>query len=132
MSDNDNKSFGQKHKSTLRAAMLTVVIVGSVLITRAAGLFVPLELMAYDLAVRTLVDANADERIVLVNRSEEDLRALGYPTSDNLLTDVLEKIAAGKDRVGTTRRGGANGLPVGCAKIFVWSAAAMHGEVHKI
>lgn len=96
MSDSDNKSFGQKHKSTLRAAMLTVVIVGSVLITRAAGLFVPLELMAYDLAVRTLVDANADERIVLVNRSEEDLRALGYPTSDNLLTDVLEKIAAGK------------------------------------
>lgn len=73
-----------------------MVIVGAVLIARAAGFFVSLELMAYDLAVRTLADAKSDDRIVLVNRSEDDLRALGYPTSDNLLTDILEKIAVGK------------------------------------
>ena len=66
------------------------------LAARAAGVLVPLELMAYDLAVRSRAGTQVDPRIAMVYRTEEDLQKLGFPTTDEVLAQVIEKLLAAK------------------------------------
>lgn len=85
---------------TLRPAIvtagLTAAFVAVLLVVRAFGLLVPLELLAYDLGVRLRAGSEVDRRIVLVTRTEEDLRKFGYPTSDATLAELLDRLVSSK------------------------------------
>ena len=83
-----------RHKTVIVATALTAVILAAVLAMRAFGGLVSLELMAYDLGVRMRAGSEVDPRIVMVYRTEEDLQKLGFPTTDETLAQVLEKIVA--------------------------------------
>lgn len=75
-------------------AALTAALIAVLLGVRAVGLLVPLELLAYDAGVRARAGSDIDRRIVLVTRTEEDLRKLGYPTSDATLAQLLNKLVS--------------------------------------
>ena len=78
---------------------LTAAILSVLLLARAFGLLMPLELLAYDLGVRARAGSDIDARIVLVTRTEEDLSKYGYPTSDEALSRLLERLVAYKAAV---------------------------------
>ena len=88
-----------RHRPALIAMVLTATLIAAALIARAFGAFVPLELMAYDMGMRFQAGAAIDQRIVLVSRTEEDLRLHGYPTSDETLAQLLEKLVSMKAAV---------------------------------
>lgn len=71
----------------------------ALLVARAFGLLVPLELLAYDAGVRARAGSGIDPRIVLVMRTEADLHRFGYPTSDETLARLLEQLASYKAAV---------------------------------
>lgn len=77
-------------------AGLSAAIIAVLLVVRAFGLLVPLELLAYDAGVRMRAGGDIDRRIVLVTRTEEDLRKFGYPTSDATLAELLAKLVSFK------------------------------------
>ena len=79
--------------------VLTAALIAAALIARAFGAFVPLELMAYDMGMRLQAGGAIDQRIVLVSRTEEDLRLHGYPTSDETLAQLLETLVSMKAAV---------------------------------
>jgi len=61
---------------------------------RAFGALESLELSAYDWFVRLRpATGAADGRIALITVTEDDLRARGWPLSDDVLADVLERVA---------------------------------------
>ncbi len=78
---------------------MTAAILAAVLAARAFGALVPLEMLAYDLGVRSRAGNEIDPRIVMVYRTEEDLQKLGFPTTDETLAKLLEKIVAMKPAV---------------------------------
>lgn len=83
------------------ALMLIGLVIVSVLLTaRSGGLFVGMDLRLYDLQ-RRLVDLHAFEpRIVIVEITEQDIRAAEqWPFSDQVLAQALERILAAKPRV---------------------------------
>lgn len=83
-------------RQAIVTAGLTAAIVAVLLLVRAFGLLVPLELLAYDIGVRSRAGSDIDRRIVLVTRTEADLRKFGYPTSDETLAKLLEKLVSHK------------------------------------
>jgi len=85
-----------RYKTVIIASALTALILAVVLAARAFGVLVPLELMAYDLGVRMRAGTEVDSRIVMVYRTEEDLQKLGFPTTDETLAQLLEKLVAAK------------------------------------
>lgn len=62
---------------------------------RSAGWLEPLELLAYDHTLRAEAVAQPpDPRVVLVGATDEDLNRWGWPLSDALLAQTLEKLQA--------------------------------------
>lgn len=86
------KTLSGHYKPALVTTLLTAVILALVLLARGFGVFVPLELLAHDFAVQRQAGGRIDPRIVLVMRTEGDLHRLGYPTSDQTLAQLLEKL----------------------------------------
>lgn len=66
---------------------------------RAAGGLQSLELGAYDLAFRLRPAAELDDRITLITETEEDLQRWGYPLSDEVLAQVIDRLSQGGARV---------------------------------
>lgn len=89
----------QMLRPAIVTAGLAAVIIAALLAARAFGLLVPLELLAYDAAVRSRAGSDIDRRIVLVTRTDEDLRLFGHPTSDATLARLLETLASHKAAV---------------------------------
>lgn len=88
----------------LRAPIVACLLLGNLIFLllwggRATGNLQALELMAYDLALRLRPAVAADTRIVLVTETEEDLQRWGFPLSDAVLAQILERLAAHGVRV---------------------------------
>ncbi|HRX71718.1 MAG: adenylate/guanylate cyclase domain-containing protein [Candidatus Competibacteraceae bacterium] len=58
-----------------------------------------LEIMAYDQALRGQTLALPDKRIVLIGETEADIQRWGYPLPDNVMAEMLERLAQGQPRV---------------------------------
>lgn len=77
----------------------------SVLVLQTTGLLQSLELLAYDLMLRThslempSVKKSVNDRIVMILANDQDQRQWGWPLSDNLLTQLFEKVLAGQPNV---------------------------------
>lgn len=88
----------------LRSPVVVCLLLGNLVFLlllglRATGNFQPLELMAYDINHRLRPAAPIDTRIALVTETEEDLQRWGYPLSDDVLAQILERLDAYGSRV---------------------------------
>ena len=66
---------------------------------RFAGALERLELGVYDLALRARPTAPLDERIVIIDETEDDLKRFGHPLPDEVLAQVVQRALALKPRV---------------------------------
>lgn len=64
-----------------------------------SGTLQTLEVPAYDHGLRRQILPPPDDRIVVIGETETDLHRWGYPLTDDLLAQVLERLAAGRPRV---------------------------------
>ncbi|MBI2318310.1 MAG: adenylate/guanylate cyclase domain-containing protein [Betaproteobacteria bacterium] len=78
------------------ALALAALVLLLAALARSGGLFVPLELLAYDFGVRLRAGSDADPRVVLVTQTEDDLHRLGFPASDETLALILQRLLAAK------------------------------------
>jgi len=82
-----------RERPAFYAGALAVAALLAVLAARQLGALQPLELAVYDrwLAARASAQP-ADERVVLVGATEEDIARFGWPASDAALASILENI----------------------------------------
>ncbi len=80
----------------LIATTLIILLTFSLVVgLRAAGYLERLELLVYDQGIRWRLDHQArDPRIAIIGVTEQDLNEYGWPLSDGLLADVLERLLA--------------------------------------
>jgi adenylate cyclase len=84
---------------TAQATITAGTVFVLVLVLRFAGALERLELGIYDLALRARPAAPLDERFVLIDETEDDLKRFGHPLSDETLARVIERTVALKPRV---------------------------------
>lgn len=82
-----------------RAILGANLVAGAVIIVRALGLLQPLELLTYDQLTVGWASQEANQRVVLVGATEADFRRWGWPLSDGVLADLLERLANQHPRV---------------------------------
>src|SRR6516162_2596729 len=81
----------------IASPLLGVCVFLVVAAAREAGFLQPAEIMAYDkFLVWRAGPAVRDDRIVLVEITENDIRQYDFPVPDNLLARLLETIARAK------------------------------------
>src|SRR5882757_9533602 len=82
-------------QAAITAAAVFLLILG----LRFAGALERLELGIYDLALRARPAAALDERFVIIDETEDDLKRFGHPLPDETLARVVERVVALKPRV---------------------------------
>lgn len=86
-------------KPLLKASLLSLSIIASILVMEQKGILEPLELRAYDLMVRLRPGQEPDDRLLIVGVTETDLRRLNVATpSDRTLAETLAILQAAKPR----------------------------------
>src|SRR6476620_5327179 len=81
-----------------RVLITASAVAGTVIIMRWFGCFQVWEWAAFDQFVRWRRAEPIDSRIVIVEINEADLQKYGYPISDAVLAQLLQKLHAGKPR----------------------------------
>ena len=85
--------FRLLEKTELAWAILSILVLGLVLLVRAAGIFQSPELGLYDMLLRQGVDRSfREDRIVVCGMTESDLEKYGHPLEDEKLASLLEKL----------------------------------------
>jgi adenylate cyclase len=82
-----------------QAAVTAGTVFVLVLLLRFAGALERLELGVWDLALRARPAAQIDERLVIIDETEDDLKRFGHPLPDEVLARVVEQTLALKPRV---------------------------------
>ncbi|HUQ25765.1 MAG TPA: adenylate/guanylate cyclase domain-containing protein [Burkholderiales bacterium] len=82
-----------------QAAITAGTVFVLVIVLRFAGALERIELGVYDLALRARPAAALDERFVIIDETEDDLKRFGHPLSDETLARVVERVVALKPRV---------------------------------
>ncbi|AFY38557.1 adenylate/guanylate cyclase with Chase sensor [[Leptolyngbya] sp. PCC 7376] len=94
------KRFWQDYQDNIVLAIAIVLLAGVVCEGRRRGGFEQLELLAYDRMLTQQPVLPSDDRLVLVEINEEDLRQQErWPFSDEVYAEVLEHIQAGDPAV---------------------------------
>jgi CHASE2 domain-containing sensor protein/class 3 adenylate cyclase len=77
-------------RPSVACVLISLLVLAAVLGVRAKGWLQRPELIAYDFFVRQQSEPNvADDRIVLIGMTEDDLKDYGYPLDDEKLAQVL-------------------------------------------
>ncbi len=84
-----------KHRPLLTLAGLTLLALSAVLLARGFGLLEGLELKAFDLYLRIAHEREDPPPVVMIEYTEEDEAAFGYPLPDRHLADLLAVVTAG-------------------------------------
>lgn len=87
------------HRALLISLLLGHLAYGGLVILWQAGALQALELLAYDQALRWQPLAPPDERIVLIGETETDIQRWGYPLPDQVMAEMLERLAQTQPRV---------------------------------
>ena len=85
--------------ATLRALVGAQLVAVGAIVVRSYGWFQPLELLVYDTLRTTWARQMPRDRIVLVGMTETDIRRWRYPLDDELLADLLERLASWHPRL---------------------------------
>lgn len=72
------------------------IAIGSIFTAKEAGWLQTFEWMIFDLFVQVRPQEPVDRRIVIVALEEADIKSLGYPVSDRILANLLNKIKSQK------------------------------------
>jgi CHASE2 domain-containing sensor protein len=75
-----------------RLLALSLCVTASVIAGRWMGLFEPLELNAYDSLLRQRTAEPTDDRILVIEIGQDETNTYGYPLSDRVLTDLIDKL----------------------------------------
>ncbi len=78
----------------LRALAGALAIAGLVVLVRSQSWLQPLELLAYDILRVAGSQAAANDRVLLIGMTEGDIRRWRYPLSDEVLANLLERLAS--------------------------------------
>lgn len=80
---------------------LTLGFISSLIVflVQSTGILQGLELRAFDQLLLQRPETKIDERIVIIGETEPDIRRYGHPLSDQVLTDVLQKLEDAGARV---------------------------------
>ena len=81
-----------------RVLITASAVAGTVIVMRWFGCFQVWEWAAFDQFVRWRPAEPIDSRIVIIEIKEADLQKYGYPISDAVLAQLLQKLHAGKPR----------------------------------
>ncbi len=82
-----------------RRVLITATVAAStVILVRCCGLLQVWEWAAFDQFMRPRPAETTDNRIVIVAIGERDLQKYGYPISDGVMAQLLQKLNAGKPR----------------------------------
>ncbi|MEZ2238229.1 CHASE2 domain-containing protein [Microcoleus sp.] len=82
-----------------RRVLITATVAAStVILVRCSGLLQVWEWAAFDQFMRWRPAEATDNRIVIVEIGERDLQKYGYPISDGVMAQLLQKLNAGKPR----------------------------------
>jgi adenylate cyclase len=76
-----------------------VTVFAAVLLLRVAGALERMELAAYDLGLRARPAAAVDDRLLIIDETEEDLQRFGHPLPDETLAKIVERLLALGPRV---------------------------------
>jgi adenylate cyclase len=82
-----------------RAIIGANLVAAAVVIVRTLGLLQPLELLTFDQLTVGWAGQESNRRVVLVGATESDFRRWGWPLSDGVLADLLERLASQHPRV---------------------------------
>ncbi|OKH18469.1 CHASE2 domain-containing protein [[Limnothrix rosea] IAM M-220] len=94
------KRFWQNYQDNILLAIALILLTGVVLESRRRGGFEQLELQVYDRMLRQQPELASDDRLVLVEINEEDLRQQErWPFTDEVYAEVLENIQAAEPAV---------------------------------
>jgi adenylate cyclase len=75
---------------------LSITII--VLILRQLGLFQGAELSDYDRLIEMMANRGQDERLLVVGVTEEDIQKYGYPLSDQVIADLIQRLQQDQPR----------------------------------
>jgi len=79
--------------------LITPVVAALVLLSRAFGWLQPLEIAALDQFFQARPQQAVDDRIVIVEITEADIRSRGYPINDRTLAQLLQNLKQQQPRV---------------------------------
>src|SRR5579864_2066173 len=85
--------------ATLRALIGAQLVAVGAIVVRSHGWLQPLELLVYDTLRATWARQMPRDRVVLVGMTETDIRRWRYPLDDELLADLLDRLAGWHPRV---------------------------------
>jgi len=96
----DLRSFSKQYQKQLIAVLITLVTSLSVTGFRSLGIWQPLELKSLDYLFQLRPKEAVDDRIVIVEISEEDIQGEGkWPWPDRLFANLINKISDAKATV---------------------------------
>jgi adenylate cyclase len=87
------------HQAVLVSLLLGHLMCMALLILWQVGALQVLELMFYDQGLRWQSLAAPDDRMVLIGETEADIQRWGYPLSDGVMAEMLERLAQARPRV---------------------------------
>jgi CHASE2 domain-containing sensor protein len=97
--ENNLKTFYQNCLTQGKYALISLGVILAVTAVRSTGLLQNWELAAFDKQLQSLPTETADRRILIIGADEEDLRRYGYPLSDRILGELIDKIKANNPAV---------------------------------
>ncbi len=85
--------------ATLRALVGAQLVAVGVILVRSYGWLQPLDLLVYDTVLTARARQMPRDRVVLVGMTEADIQRWRYPLDDQLLADLLDRLASWHPRV---------------------------------
>jgi len=92
-------AWARDQRAPLFCLLLGHLGYAGILLLWGAGLLQGLEIMAYDQALRRQALKPPDDRIVLIGETEADIQRWGYPLSDAVMAEMLERLSQAGPRV---------------------------------
>ena len=78
----------------MQALAAAAAVFAAVLLMRVAGALERMELAAYDLGLRARPASAIDDRLLIIDETEDDLKRFGHPISDETLAKIVERVLA--------------------------------------
>lgn len=87
------------HKTYVAVFCISLIVWLSLFALRTSGVLQAMELLTYDYLLSLRPDSHQESQIVLISETEADIKRFGYPLSDGIFAESLEKLLAAGVRV---------------------------------
>jgi adenylate cyclase len=92
------------HKPYVIVFFISLIVWSSLVALRTGGLLQAMELLTYDYLFSLRPDSEQTSPLLLISETEADIKRYGYPLSDGIFADSLEKLlAAGVSVIGVDK-----------------------------